>query len=118
MDRSAYLAGLLRGEQHPLDFWLVYEVLGVVIGGLLSGLISGRVKVQTFHGPQITPRTRWMFALIGGAIAGFGVRMARGCTSGQALSGGAVLAAGSWAFMVAVCGGAYLFAYFVRRLWN
>ena len=44
--------------------------------------------------------------------------MARGCTSGQALSGGAVLSVGSWAFMFAVFAGAYALAYFVRRLWN
>ena len=44
-------------------------------------------------------------------------RMARGCTSGQALSGGATLAAGSWAVMLAIFASAYLLAYFVRRLW-
>ena len=49
---------------------------------------------------------------------GYGARMARGCTSGQALSGGAVLSVGSWAFMFAVFGGGYALAYFVRRLWN
>ena len=59
-----------------------------------------------------------MFAFLGGAFMGYGARMARGCTSGQALSGGAVLSAGSWAFMMAVFAGAYALAYFVRRLWN
>jgi hypothetical protein len=49
---------------------------------------------------------------------GYGARLARGCTSGQALSGGAVLSAGSWAFMLAVFAGAYALAYFVRKLWN
>jgi hypothetical protein len=57
-------------------------------------------------------------AFVGGAIMGYGARFARGCTSGQALSGGAVLSAGSWAFMFAVFGGGYAVAYFVRRLWN
>jgi len=47
-----------------------------------------------------------------------GARMARGCTSGQALSGGAVLSAGSWAFMMCVFAGAYAVAYFVRKFWN
>ena len=42
----------------------------------------------------------------------------RGCTSGQALSGGAVLSVGSWAFMFAVFAGAYALAYFLRRYWN
>jgi len=43
--------------------------------------------------------------------------MARGCTSGQALSGGASLAAGSWLIMFAIFAGAYAVAYFVRKLW-
>ena len=48
----------------------------------------------------------------------YGARMARGCTSGQALSGGATLSAGSWVVMFAIFGGAYGVAYFVRKLWN
>ena len=52
-----------------------------------------------------------------GAVAG-GARLARGCTSGQALSGGSVLSVGSWAFMFAIFGGGYAVAYFVRKLWN
>jgi hypothetical protein len=46
-----------------------------------------------------------------------GAQFARGCTSGQALSGGALLNLGSWAFMMCVFAGAYLLAYFVRRAW-
>jgi hypothetical protein len=49
---------------------------------------------------------------------GFGAKLARGCTSGQALSGGAVLGLGSWVVMMGVFGGAYAFAYFVRRQWR
>jgi uncharacterized protein len=117
-ESNAYLVGLVRGEGHPLDTWLVYEIVGVVIGGFLSGLLAGRIKVETFKGPRISVRTRWAAAFVGGAVAGYGVRLARGCTSSQALSGGAVLSAGSWAFMFSVFGGAYLLAYFVRKLWT
>jgi hypothetical protein len=49
---------------------------------------------------------------------GFGAKLARGCTSGQALTGGAVLGVGSWAAMMAIFGGAYALAYFVRRQWQ
>jgi hypothetical protein len=49
---------------------------------------------------------------------GYGARLARGCTSGQALSGGATLSAGSWALMFAIFGGAYALAYFLRKVWN
>jgi len=48
----------------------------------------------------------------------YGARLARGCTSGQALSGGAVLSVGSWAFMFSIFGAGYAVAWFVRRLWT
>ncbi len=117
-EKSAYLVNLVVSPESPLDNWAVFEILGVILGGLVSGWLSGRVRIETFHGPRLSARARWGFAFLGGAIAGFGVRLARGCTSSQALSGGAVLSAGSWAFMFAVFGGAYALAYFVRRLWT
>jgi hypothetical protein len=89
-----------------------------MIGGFTSGWLNGRLKVETIRGPRVPVKLRWLLAFVGGAFMGFGARMARGCTSGQALSGGAVLSLGSWAFMFAVFGGAYALAYFVRKLWN
>jgi len=117
VDSNSYLAAMGGGKTNPLDDWLVFEILGVLVGGLLSGAIAGRLKKETNHGPQITAKQRWLFAVIGGGLFGFGARMARGCTSGVALSGGASLALGSWATMMAIFAGAYALAYFVRRLW-
>ena len=117
VDTTPYLASMAGGDRDPLGHWIVWEVLGVLIGGFASGLIRGRVKIQTFRGPQISDRSRWFYAFLGGMIMGYGARLARGCTSGQALSGGAVLSVGSWAFMLAVFAGGYLLAWFVRRLW-
>jgi hypothetical protein len=93
-------------------------IFGTLMGGMTSGWMHGRLKVKTNKGPRISVRGRWAMAFLGGAIMGYGARMARGCTSGQALSGGATLSVGSWAFMFAVFGGAYILAYFVRKLWN
>jgi uncharacterized membrane protein YedE/YeeE len=118
IDRVAYLLRLAGCGRNPLDFWVVFMTAGTLLGGFFSGWWHGRLKVETGKGPNITVRQRWFFAFLGGAIMGYGARLARGCTSGQALSGGAVLSAGSWAFMMAVFGGAYALAYFVRRLWN
>jgi uncharacterized membrane protein YedE/YeeE len=100
------------------DDWLVFELVGVALGGLVAAITAGRLRFQIERGPRISARARLGFALLGGLIAGFGARMAMGCTSGQALTGGATLALGSWAFMFAVFGGAYGLAYFVRRLWT
>ncbi len=93
-------------------------IVGALIGGFVSGWLNGRLKVETNKGPQITVKTRWLMAFIGGTIMGYGARMARGCTSGQALTGGATLSAGSWVLMFAIFGGAYALAYFLRKFWN
>lgn len=118
IDRTPYLIPMAGGETNPLDNWVVPLVTGSLIGGFLSGWRNGRLKIETNRGPRLSVRTRWLAAFAGGAIMGYGARFARGCTSGQALSGGAVLSAGSWAFMLAVFAGAYALAYFVRKLWN
>jgi len=106
------------GTTNPLKDWLLFEVIGVFFGGLLSGTFAGRLKVTVEKGPRISSKGRLFFAFIGGTLMGFGAKLARGCTSGQALSGGALLSVGSWAFMLSVFAGAYLLAYFVRRQWT
>lgn len=118
VDRTAYLLSMAGGDRNPLDSWIVFLTLGTAIGGFSSGWFNGRLKLETNRGPQIPIKGRWVAAFLGGSLMGFGARMARGCTSGQALSGGAALSVGSWAFMLAVFGGGYALAYFVRKLWN
>jgi uncharacterized membrane protein YedE/YeeE len=105
------------GDLNPLDDWILPMIAGALLGGFFSGWRNGRLKVETNKGPHITVRTRWLMAFVGGAIMGYGARMARGCTSGLALSGGAVLSLGAWVFMFSVFAGAYALAYFVRKLW-
>jgi hypothetical protein len=118
IDHVPYLLKMAGGNTNPLDSWIVYLTAGTILGGFLSGLFGRRVQVETKKGPRIGNRTRWVMAFLGGILMGYGARLARGCTSGQALSGGAVLSVGSWAFMFAVFAGAYAFAYFLRRFWN
>jgi uncharacterized protein len=117
VNRNAYLAEYGGGGRDPWQDWLVLEALGVLVGGLLSGGLAGRIRKETNHGPRISAKQRWLFALVGGSLFGFGARLARGCTSGVALTGGATLAAGSWVTMLAIFAGAYSLAWFVRRLW-
>lgn len=118
VDRTAYLMKMAGGETNPLDHWIVMITVGTLLGGFFSGLAHRRLRFETLKGPHISTQARWAFALGGGALMGYGARLARGCTSGQALSGGAVLSVGSWAFMFAVFGGGYAMAWFVRRVWN
>ncbi len=102
---------------HPLMDWLVFEVIGVMLGGLISGLIAGKVRFAIERGPRSSITARLALAFAGGVLMAIGAQLARGCTSGQALSGGALLNLGSWIFMMCVFGGAYITAYFVRRQW-
>lgn len=117
IDRTPYLLSMAGGDTNPLDSWVVFVTVGTVLGGFASGMLHNRIKIETIRGPNMPIRARWMMAFIGGAFMGYGARLARGCTSGQALSGGAVLSVGSWAFMIAVFAGGYALAYFVRRFW-
>jgi len=105
-------------EGHPLDDWLVFEVVGVVIGGLIGALTSGRFSREVLRGPTFSKGGRIALAIAGGVLMGFAAKLTRGCTSGQALSGGAVLSVGSWAFMFSVFAGGYAAAWFNRRQWR
>jgi uncharacterized membrane protein YedE/YeeE len=117
-ENSIFYAPYLKpGSESPLKAWLVFEVVGVLIGGFLSGLISDRLKIQTEAGPRIKPKARWLFAFVGGALFGAGAQMARGCTSGAALTGMAVLSTAGFVTMMAIFGTGYVCAWFVRRLW-
>ena len=118
VDANGHLGGYFANGAHWWDDWLIFEVVGVALGGLAAALTSGRLQVGVDKGPRISSRVRLLAAFVGGGIVGFGARLAQGCTSGQALTGGATMALGSWAFMFAVFGGAYALAWFVRRLWT
>jgi uncharacterized protein len=104
-------------HENPLKTWLVFEVLGVIIGGFLSGMVSDRLELKVEGGPRISNTARLGFALIGGALFGLGSQFARGCTSGAALSGMAVLSTGGIITMMAIFGTGYAIAYFFRKLW-
>lgn len=101
----------------PLNTWLFYEIVGVVIGAFISGVLSNRIALKMGKGPSITNKSRILYAVIGGFLFGFGSQLGRGCTSGSALSGMAVMSLGGILTMIAIFGGGYMLAYFFRSLW-
>ena len=116
---NEFLAGYIGdGTKSPLMSWLPFEVLGVLVGALVSGLLAHRVQLTIEKGPRVSVRARLATAFAGGMMMAFGAALARGCTSGQALTGGALLNLGSWVFMLMVFGGAYAVAYFMRWQWR
>jgi uncharacterized membrane protein YedE/YeeE len=104
-------------KENPWKSWLVYEMMGVLVGGFISGAIAGRLKFRVEKSPKITNKTRLIFAVLGGIFFGFGAQLGRGCTSGSALTGMAVLSVGGFVTMAAIFGTAFGLAYFARKLW-
>jgi hypothetical protein len=107
-----------RWGQNPLDYYLVYMLVGVFVGGLFSALLARRVNVTVERGQSYPARRRLWLALAGGVLVGYASRLAAGCTSGQALTGAALMLNGSLAFMISVFAGGYAAAYFFRRQWQ
>ena len=101
----------------PLQYYLVFMLAGVFIGGLCSALLANRMKLQVERGKQCSIFRRSMYALTGGIIVGFASRLAQGCTSGQALSGTALLLTGSFVFLICIFVGGYAVAQLFRRQW-
>lgn len=106
------------GDSHPLLSWLVFLVAGTFFGALISGLLARRTALVVEKGPRASTGGRLAMALAGGTLTGVGAKLALGCTSGQALTGGALLNAGSWIFMLMVFVGGYGTAWFVRKQWT
>jgi uncharacterized membrane protein YedE/YeeE len=113
---SVYFAKYFE-HGHPLYSYLVFMVGGVMLGGLLAALTGRGFKFEITRGDNASPLMRLIGALAGGILIGFAARLARGCTSGQALVGGAQLSVGSWIFMLCIFAGGFAAAYFVRRQW-
>ncbi len=114
---SPYYSKYFEDGKNPLKSWLALEVLGMILGGFISGAISGRLKFKIEKSPKISNKKRLLFAFLGGVFFVYGAQLARGCTSGAALSGMAVLSVAGFVTMIAIFGSAYLFAWFFRKLW-
>ena len=98
--------------------WILFEVAGVILGGYVSARLAGRARIEVERGPTTSPLGRLTAAFLGGAAMGTGAVLARGCTSGLALTGGAMLSVGAWIFMLAAFASAYAVTPLIRRLWR
>jgi uncharacterized membrane protein YedE/YeeE len=114
----SYAAYVPTGPLSLFHDWLVWEIAGVIVGGALSAWQAGRFRVATERGPRLTARGRWGWGFAGGVLMAIGAKLARGCTSGQALSGGAMLSVGSWLFILGAFAAGYMVAPIFRRLWT
>ena len=115
--RLTYFSQYLNAES-PLRNWVLFEVGGLFIGALSAALFSGNFKFRFDRGPGMSAGKRLIAAVSGGIMIGVASRLARGCTSGVALSGGAQLAIGGWIFVIAMFVSGFIAAALFRRLWT
>jgi uncharacterized membrane protein YedE/YeeE len=112
---SPYFGGWGR---NPLSYYLVFMLCGVFLGAGVSAVASDRFKLKVEKGASFPSKLRLIYALVGGVLVGFASRLAAGCTSGQALTGGALLLSGSLVFLFSLFATGYALAWFFRRQWN
>lgn len=100
MNVNAYIA---KREETPKIDWESLLVAGVLAGSYLAARAASERTTSAVpknwarrFGPSRA--LRYAAAFAGGAVMMFGARMAKGCTSGHALTGTAQLALSSWVF--------------------
>ena len=93
-----YLGGMVE-DGKPLNAWITWQVIGVAIGALVSAFFAHRIQFQMDGRKFLGGSKRPITALMGGVLAGFGARIAAGCTSGLGLSGAAVLSLAGFTFL-------------------
>jgi hypothetical protein len=91
--------------------------VGALSGAAISGWQARRFAFITERGPHTTEGRRLVLALVGGFIAAYGAKLAKGCTSGQALTGASALNVSGLVFMGATFLAAFAVAQLVRKEW-
>ncbi|HEY2988148.1 MAG TPA: YeeE/YedE thiosulfate transporter family protein [Candidatus Binatia bacterium] len=106
----------------PILDWQFMLVIGIPMGAFLAARLSHKPVKFTTELPQTwvgrfgtNSARRWLGGLLGGIFVGFGARLADGCTSGHALSGGLQLAVSSWIFLAAMMLSGMVMARFIFR---
>jgi len=95
---NAYLGPMVENG-NPLSSWISWQVMGVALGALAASFMAGRFRIQLDGVRSVGAPRRLVTALAGGLMAGFGARVAAGCTSGLGLSGAATLGVAAFVFL-------------------
>ncbi|WP_277068388.1 selenium metabolism membrane protein YedE/FdhT [Saccharomonospora viridis] len=104
---------LIGWEGTPLDRTGGWVVVGMLAGALVAALLGNDFKFRV-------PRKRRLFqGLLGGAIAGFGARLALGCNLAAFFTGIPQFSFHAWLFMVALAVGTVAGVKVIRlRFWR
>ena len=98
---STYWTQVIRPSEH----WNSVVLAGAVAGSAMAAILGGRFRIRWLPDSQWTDvfgasiARRWSLAGLGAALTAVGGGIAGGCTASLALSGGAALSPGAFAFM-------------------
>ena len=59
--------------------------IALLLGAFTAALMSMQFAIRR------APKSEYVYGAVGGSLMGIGAKLARGCTSGQALTGGSLL---------------------------
>jgi uncharacterized membrane protein YedE/YeeE len=126
---AAYLGAALfpahpywRHVMSPAINWQVWLVVGLLLGAFASAWVAGgfrwRALPDTLWRERFggSTRTRLVVAFVGACLVQIGAGIAGGCTSGMAISGGAVMSPAAYVFMAAMFAAGIPTAWLVVRL--
>jgi len=119
-EANSYLGPFIkdvRGALNPLANWISWEIIGVVVGALVAAVTSGRFRARIDGARNLSGGGRVALALGGGILTGFGAQLARGCTSGIGLAGGATLAVAGFLFLIGFFMAGIAVGFLVRKAW-
>ena len=77
--------------------------MGMLLGGLFSALIS-----QNFKWKVPPQKRRWVWGFVGGALGGFGTRLAMGCNLAAFFTGVPQFSLHAWFFIAGTALGTYI----------
>lgn len=113
---NSYFGPFLQAG-NPLKAWITWEIIGMAIGAFAAALSSGRFRIKIDGATKLGTLPRIGLAFAGGALSGFGARMASGCTSGMGLSGSATLAVAGFLFLIGFFVSGLVISWMMRRVW-
>lgn len=117
--RLGVTGGFSAVVERKLD-WRAFFLFGLIAGALVFALIAG----PTFEGygwltETFTGDDRWLIApvlFVAGLLIGYGAKTAGGCTSGNGLSGTAIVSFGALAATATFFGTAIVVSFIVEAV--
>jgi len=119
-EANSYLGPFIknaRGAVNPLATWISWEIVGIIVGAGIAAFTSNRFRFRLDGAKNLSGSGRMALAVGGGVLTGFGAQVARGCTSGIGLSGGATLAVAGFLFLIGFFVAGIAVSFLIRKAW-